>query len=453
MSDLVQRARHHASQAHGRIDQRRRYSNQPYEVHLKSVATLVASVGGDEEMVAAAWLHDTVEDTPVTLEELERTFGPGVASLVDQLTDVSRPHHGNRAARKAIDRAHLAQASPRAQTVKLADLIDNARDICKHDRDFAAVFLQEMAALLPLLGEGDARLMAQARKLLTTEGARLGLAAAVPEGLPTVAPAPVAIRAIAPQQRRLLRLFNRILSALDIAEPLPSCDAIQPAEEVARVAQADGRGVIGVRIRGQVAGYVRAEDLTTGTCADHLRPFAPSQVLEREASLTDVVQVLTRHEHCFVTVLDEVVGQIGRAQMQSPAVRMWLFGIITSYEMGLTELLRDRTAPEHLREALTPARVAKAEELQRSRQALGHAASLLDCLQLSDKLHLLMADPTLLEALGFDTRGKAKRVAQELESLRNHLAHAQDIVTHDWAQIARLARRIDLLAAGGGFSD
>ena len=163
MTDLVARARAFAIREHRRIDHRRKYSNQPYDVHLEAVAKLVAEVTDDPEMIAAAWLHDVVEDTPMTRDDVEREFGSAVARLVDELTDVSRPGDGNRAVRKAIDRAHLAAASPRAKTVKLADLTDNARDICRHDAAFGRVYLAEMEALLAVLGEGDARLMAKAR--------------------------------------------------------------------------------------------------------------------------------------------------------------------------------------------------------------------------------------------------------------------------------------------------
>ncbi len=67
MSDLIERAKVFATQAHQRIDQRRKYNNQPYHVHLEAVAKLVASVTDEAEMIAAAWLHDVVEDTPATL--------------------------------------------------------------------------------------------------------------------------------------------------------------------------------------------------------------------------------------------------------------------------------------------------------------------------------------------------------------------------------------------------
>jgi (p)ppGpp synthase/HD superfamily hydrolase len=60
VSDLIAKARRFATEAHARIEQRRKYTQQPYQVHLKSVAELVAGVTSDPEMIAAAWLHDTV---------------------------------------------------------------------------------------------------------------------------------------------------------------------------------------------------------------------------------------------------------------------------------------------------------------------------------------------------------------------------------------------------------
>ena len=81
--------------------------------------------------------------------------------------------------------------------------------------------------------------------------------------------------------------------------------------------------------------------------------------------------------------------------------------------------------------------------LQRERARRGTEVALLDCLQLGDKIGVLVRDPEVLAALGFRSRGAAKPVIKDLQSLRNHLAHAQDIVSHDWTQIVRLARRLD----------
>ncbi len=162
MGDLVSRAREFATAAHASIDHRRKYTGEPYIVHPTAVAGIVASIGGRPEMVAAAYLHDVVEDTPVTLQEIEAEFGPDVASLVEQLTDVSRPGDGNRAVRKEIDRQHSARATSDGQTIKLADLIDNSHTITTHDPGFAVRYMREKRALLDVMTSGDPQLLRQA---------------------------------------------------------------------------------------------------------------------------------------------------------------------------------------------------------------------------------------------------------------------------------------------------
>jgi (p)ppGpp synthase/HD superfamily hydrolase len=94
--DLVEKAKQFATTAHKRINHLRKYNNQPYTVHLSTVANIVASVTDDEEMIAAAWLHDVVEDTPATLYDVEKKFGTSIAELVENLTDISKPGDGNR---------------------------------------------------------------------------------------------------------------------------------------------------------------------------------------------------------------------------------------------------------------------------------------------------------------------------------------------------------------------
>lgn len=89
MNELEARAHAFATDAHGDIDQRRKYTGEPYIVHPIAVAELVRSVPHTPEMIAAALLHDVVEDTPVTIEGIETEFGARVAELVGWLTDVS----------------------------------------------------------------------------------------------------------------------------------------------------------------------------------------------------------------------------------------------------------------------------------------------------------------------------------------------------------------------------
>lgn len=164
--NIVERARVFATAAHAAVKQVRKYTFEPYIVHPTEVANIVATVPHTDVMVAAAYLHDTVEDTGVSIVDIQVEFGNEVASLVSWLTDVSKPEQGNRAVRKAIDREHTAMAPAAAQTVKLADLIANSRSILAHDPAFAKTYLAEKRMLLEVLTRGDATLMAEARRIV-----------------------------------------------------------------------------------------------------------------------------------------------------------------------------------------------------------------------------------------------------------------------------------------------
>ena len=141
----------YATAAHAAVGQRRKYTNQPYIVHPIRVANIVDSYGGTDDMISAAYLHDVVEDTHITIEDINDMFGSVIAVIVDELTDVSIASDGNRVTRKAIDRAHSADATWAAQFVKCADMIDNSGDIGRHDPSFNVVYCKEMLLLLEVL--------------------------------------------------------------------------------------------------------------------------------------------------------------------------------------------------------------------------------------------------------------------------------------------------------------
>lgn len=167
MSDLIKKAMTFQIAAHSAVGQVRKYTGEPYWTHPISVAKYVMMVTDDEETIVAALLHDVVEDTQVTIEQIEEQFGAKVAEYVYFLTDISKPSDGIRSVRKAIDREHIAKGSAEVHTVKLADLIDNTRSIVAHDPKFAKVYLEEKRLLLcHALTKGDAVLRAEAEKLI-----------------------------------------------------------------------------------------------------------------------------------------------------------------------------------------------------------------------------------------------------------------------------------------------
>lgn len=154
--DIIEKARIFATAAHYAVSQQRKYTGEPYINHPEEVVKILTSIGyTDESMLSAAWLHDVVEDTGVTIELIEAEFGAEISALVAGLTDVSKPEDGNRSARKAIDREHTAAQSVKCQTIKCADLISNTSSIVARDPKFAKVYLAEKLMLLDVMTKAD----------------------------------------------------------------------------------------------------------------------------------------------------------------------------------------------------------------------------------------------------------------------------------------------------------
>lgn len=175
MDNLTERAALFSRAAHQAVGQRRKYTGEPYWHHPEAVAKMVSAVeAATPEMIAAALLHDVLEDTAVTASDIEECFGERVALLVHELTDqFIDPEIGNRAHRKALERDRLAQVSPEAQTIKYADLIDNTMSIVARDRGFARVYLAEKRQLLEVMAAGDQALRRQAWNVLTEGEAKI----------------------------------------------------------------------------------------------------------------------------------------------------------------------------------------------------------------------------------------------------------------------------------------
>lgn len=151
---MILRAARFAKEAHeGQV---RKYSGLPYIIHPARVAGRAALLAGaSEAIVAAAYLHDAVEDTDVTFEQVEALFGGEVGSLVFELT-TPRDLKGNRAERKRQQRELLSVVSSTAKEIKMLDRIDNLGDLARDDSgDFARVYAKESMLLLSVIGDAN----------------------------------------------------------------------------------------------------------------------------------------------------------------------------------------------------------------------------------------------------------------------------------------------------------
>ena len=149
--DLVDKAYKVALEAHN--DQRRR-SGIPYILHPVSVAYILVGLGMDSESIAAALLHDVVEDTDVTLQEIQKMFGKDVAALIDGVTKIGKIPFSSREEQQAenIRKMLIAMAKDiRVIIIKLADRLHNMRTIeCMPDQKRRDKALENMEVYAPI---------------------------------------------------------------------------------------------------------------------------------------------------------------------------------------------------------------------------------------------------------------------------------------------------------------
>lgn len=175
MDDVLNQVRDFAEKAHG--EQKRKFTGEKFIRHPERVAGIVDQYTSDTALLAAALLHDVLEDTTTTSEDLKiflhRIMHQDLAAkthrLVVDLTDIyvkSDYPQLNRKKRKQKEAERMKTSLPDAQTIKFADIIDNALDIVKNDKDFARIYLNECRLLLSMMDKGNPNLRQKATHIV-----------------------------------------------------------------------------------------------------------------------------------------------------------------------------------------------------------------------------------------------------------------------------------------------
>lgn len=167
MDATLEMVKDFADKAHG--DQTRKYTPERYMVHPVRVMELCQPYTASLPVLAAALLHDVLEDTTTTKHQMHAFLtsvmnendAAQTTALVVELTDVftkAKFPRWNRRKRKAKEAARIEQTSGNLQTVKYADIIDNCKEIVVQDPEFAGLFLLECKMLLKRIPKGHPEL-------------------------------------------------------------------------------------------------------------------------------------------------------------------------------------------------------------------------------------------------------------------------------------------------------
>ncbi len=248
----------------------------------------------------------------------------------------------------------------------------------------------------------------------------------------------------------LRRVFQQSFSVHDVAEPLASFDAATPCRDIRRMMEKRRYEIAGVRTDGIITGYIELADLDrdSNRCGDRAKPFEPERLIDDTASLVELVLQLRDHRRLFVRVFGNVGGGVSRSDLEKPAVRMWLFGMITLIEMRFARMIERHCPEAEWRELLSVKRIEKAESLRAERLRRNQSPTLLDCLQFADKAQIVARKPDLRSRTRMQSRRRIEDVARRLEKLRNHLAHVQEISVSNWDTIVALAENFDAVLLG-----
>ena len=134
VSDLVKEAESFARINH-EGQTRKGIAREPYITHVQEVATLVRDFGGTDIAIAAAWLHDVVEDCDPTIDEISKRFGAAVARVVLEVTDNKDLP---KSARKQLQVESANHKSPEACLIKWADKTSNLLSIANSPPDWTS---------------------------------------------------------------------------------------------------------------------------------------------------------------------------------------------------------------------------------------------------------------------------------------------------------------------------
>ena len=175
MNNKILLAAQFAKKAHN--GQIRKYSGKPYITHPARVASRVCLLdGATEDMVCAAFLHDTIEDCGTECSDLVHAgLSEMCVSYVWELTNPSKGKNLPRSERKEMDRRHLRLVSPEAKCIKLLDRIDNIAECSNAPKDWLILYLKESRLLLETLNGVCEELEDELNYYINTYSRKLGM--------------------------------------------------------------------------------------------------------------------------------------------------------------------------------------------------------------------------------------------------------------------------------------
>lgn len=243
----------------------------------------------------------------------------------------------------------------------------------------------------------------------------------------------------------LRELLDRSLSTKFIMESLHSFDERRDRASILEFMRQKDFDAVGITRRGRAIGFVERKDLEINVVADGWLRFAPSDCLRDRDPISSALAALETRPRVWVRTRTGVTGIVTRGDLQKAPVRMWLFAGVSLLEMQMLRVIRARYPDRSWKSLVSDNRRRYAERNLDTLRRRNEGTDLEDCLGFSDKARIVLSAPEMVKYFGFPSEQVAQEKLREIQTLRNLLAHSQDIVSSDASRLARIARDIESL--------
>jgi hypothetical protein len=227
----------------------------------------------------------------------------------------------------------------------------------------------------------------------------------------------------------LKKIFIDNVTAKSIYEPLLCCPAASRAEYAKDALRTREFEVAGVKetVGGRVIGYVITDELMGGEVKEYLRDIDPELLISDSTPIADIFAALTNRDFSFVLYGKHIIGIITKADVNKPPVRIYLFGMISLFEMHLNSWISHFYQGDLWEHEISDNRIEDARHIYEMRKGNNQDISLLECLQLCDKRDILAKSEAFRKE--FDIlRKQIDSLVKRVEKIRNELAHSQNSI-------------------------
>jgi hypothetical protein len=227
----------------------------------------------------------------------------------------------------------------------------------------------------------------------------------------------------------LKKIFIDNVTAKTIYEPLLCCPADSRAEHAKDALKTREFDVAGVKETegGEVIGYVITDELMAGEVKEYLKAIDPKLLISDSTPIPDIFTALTNRDFSFVLYGKHIIGIITKADVNKPPVRIYLFGMISLFEMHLNSWINHFYPGDSWENEISENRIKDARDIYEMRKGNNQDLSLLECLQFCDKRDLLAKSKDFRK--DFDiSRNKFDSFVKRVENIRNELAHSQNSI-------------------------